>query len=205
MELGREFKPSRKMMLLLMNYLLLIILPLYALGIALVLTLILVYAVYNAALTFALAYLLPLTIVVVFTSYWIPKYYASITYLFNENEVRVERGVWWKTHQAVPYSRIMNVEAIQGPISRSLGIGTVDIYTAGNTGQSGGRNGPALRRSDAAIVSIPNFLEVREQILALVRGRPLFAQQGVSTDNVGLQMLQELKEIRKLLGDPAKA
>ncbi|MGQ9760113.1 MAG: PH domain-containing protein [Candidatus Methanomethylicaceae archaeon] len=46
---------------------------------------------------------------------------------------------------AVPFSRIMSVDTIQGPISRRLGVGTVDIYTAGYTGRSGGGGEPRSR------------------------------------------------------------
>ncbi|HPC28027.1 MAG TPA: PH domain-containing protein, partial [Candidatus Methanomethylicus sp.] len=49
----------------------------------------------------------PLVVSTLFTLYWIPKFYKSITYCMTESEVRVERGVWWKERHAIPYSRIM--------------------------------------------------------------------------------------------------
>jgi membrane protein YdbS with pleckstrin-like domain len=197
MQIGIEFKPSKKMMILLLTYLVLIITPLYAAGLIGMLAFYL-SLMYLAAMIFALVYLLPLTAIVMFTIFWIPKYYDSIKYLFSENEIRVERGVWWKTRQALPYSRIMNVETIQGPLSRHFGIGNVDIYTAGNTGQTG-NSGPGLRRSDATILHVAEFLEIRDQILRFVRGRPLFGSQEVESDATGPLILKELKDIRKLL------
>jgi membrane protein YdbS with pleckstrin-like domain len=88
---------------------------------------------------------LPLLVViaiVAFVAYWIPKYFASITYTLTSDEVLVERGVWWKMKHTVPYARVMSIDVIQGPLSRRFGIGSVQIYTAGYTGPAGGTAGP---------------------------------------------------------------
>jgi len=88
----------------------------------------------------------------------------------------------------------MSVEVVQGPISRRLGIATVDIHTAGYTGAAGGTAGPQSRRAEASLIHILNYSEVREKVLSLVRGRPLFGVSGVTAD-----MLTELRRIRELL------
>jgi membrane protein YdbS with pleckstrin-like domain len=199
MNIGEEFRPSPKMMLLYFTYLALIMIPLFAIGFGALLLLLLYFNESFAAMVFALAYLLPITAIALFTMYWIPKYYRSIKYILTESEVRAERGVWWKLRQAIPYSRIMNAETIQGPLSRRYKIGTVDIYTAGYTGQAGGSSGPAKRRSEAAFMSREDYIELREQILGFVKGRPLFGALAAATDATPREMLEELKAIRKLL------
>lgn len=199
MNIGEEFHPSPKMMLLYFTYLALLMIPLYAIGFG-VLFLLLFYFLENfAAMVFALAYLLPITVAAIIAMFWIPKYYRSIKYVLTESEVRAERGVWWKIRQAIPYSRIMNAETIQGPISRRYRIGTVDIYTAGYTGQAGGSGGPGTRRSEAAFMNREDFVELREQVLGFVKGRPLFGATTAQTDTTPKEMLEELKAIRKLL------
>ena|GEM_PF-6039762 len=50
-----------------------------------------------------------------------PSYYDSITYELTGDEVVVKHGVWWRIKYIVPYSRIMSVGIVQGPISRRLG------------------------------------------------------------------------------------
>jgi rubrerythrin len=90
----------------------------------------------------------------------------------------------------VPYSRVMSVDVIQGPISRHFGLATVDVYTAGYTGVSGGSGGPRSRRAEASILFVPNAEEIRESILQRVRSRPLFG---------GDATLSELRAIRELL------
>jgi membrane protein YdbS with pleckstrin-like domain len=140
-----------------------------------------------------------LTAVTLFALFWIPNYFKSIKYLFTETDVRVEIGVWRKERHAIPYSRIMNVDTIQGPISRIYGLGTVDIYTAGYTGVAGGTGGPKARRAEASLINVPDFHDLREQVLEVVRGKPLFGLPAAATDNISEQMLSELKEIRKLM------
>jgi membrane protein YdbS with pleckstrin-like domain len=180
------------------TYLALIIVPLFVLGLCATSYMLLINEV-TVATIFAIFYFLPLIVITIFVSYWIPKYCRSIKYLLTENEVRVERGVWWKMRHAVPFSRIMSIDTIQGPLSRHFGIGTLDIYTAGYTGRAGGGSGPSVRRAEASIMFVPNFLELREEILNIVKGRSLFGTSGTLSEVLGQQILEELKEIRKLL------
>ena len=134
-----------------------------------------------------------------FVAYWIPKYYDSISYALEKDEVAVERGVWWKMKQVVPYSRVMSVDVIQGPISRRFGIGSVHVHTAGYTGPAGGSAGPGTRGAEATIWGIPNFTEVRDTMISVVRGRPLFGAPETITREIELEILEELKKIRKAI------
>jgi hypothetical protein len=104
---------------------------------------------------------------------------------------------------AVPFSRVMSLDTIQGPLSRRLGIGTVDIYTAGYTGVSGGTGGPGTRRAEASIVHVTDFIELRERILRIAGGRPLFSTPKAAFEDTGQQMLSELREIKELLSKKA--
>lgn len=198
MKISEPFQPDPKMKTLYFTYLALIIVPLFVLGLCATSYMLLINEV-TVATIFAIFYFLPLIVITIFVSYWIPKYCRSIKYLLTENEVRVERGVWWKMRHAVPFSRIMSIDTIQGPLSRHFGIGTLDIYTAGYTGRAGGGSGPSVRRAEASIMFVPNFLELREEILNIVKGRSLFGASGTLSEVLGQQILEELKEIRKLL------
>ncbi len=143
-----------------------------------------------------LLFFVPLGFTIIFVFYWIFKYYESIIYHLTSDEVVVERGVWWKMKHTVPYARIMSVDTVQGPISRKLGIATVDIYTAGYTGVSGGTGGLRSRRAEASIMHVSNFSEVREKVLSMVRGKPLF---GARVSDLEAEMLLELRKIKELL------
>ena len=145
---------------------------------------------------------IPLTVtlaVVLFTAYWIPKYFSSISYILGEEEVSVERGVWWKMKHVVPYARVMSVDIIQGPISRRFGVGSVHVHTAGYTGPAGGTAGPGTRGAEATIWGVPNFVDVRNMIIDVVRERPLFTLPRAAAHDLGSEILQELREIKAAL------
>ena len=198
MKVGRKFVPHRNLKKVYGVYLSLVAIPL------LISTILPIWAVFTFApevWRVAWAYLfIPLIIVLAilgFLAYWIQKYYSSISYTLKEDEVMVERGVWWKMKHVVPYARVMSVDVIQGPISRRFGIGSVQVHTAGYTGGRGGTAGPGARGAEAAIWGVPNFVEIRDAIIELVRGRPLFGMPRAAAPDIGSEMLKELKKIRK--------
>jgi membrane protein YdbS with pleckstrin-like domain len=190
----KSFKPHPNMVKLFDYYLLMAIVPEIAFG------LIVTSAVYifQPQYTYipAISIFVPVAVVTGFVFYWIRKYYRSINYQLTRDEVVVEHGVWWKMKHTVPYARVMSVDIIQGPLSRSLGIATVDIYTAGYTGVAGGTGGPGSRRAEASIMHVSDFTVTRENILQIVRGKPLF---GTTTSDTGAEMLSELRKMRELL------
>lgn len=145
---------------------------------------------------------IPLTatlVVVLFVAYWIPKYFSSISYMLSEEEVMVERGVWWRMKHVVPYARVMSVDIIQGPISRLFSVGSVHVHTAGYTGPAGGTAGPGARGAEATIWGVPDFVDVRNTIISSVRGRPLFAAPRAGAHDLGSEILEELRAIKEAL------
>lgn len=190
--LEEVLKPHRKMVLLYRIYLALLATPL-TLGGIVVSWLVHIYEPAYLLIPL-LAFFVPIIIVVCFVLYWSSRYYRSITYYLTGEEVVVERGVWWRVKSTVPYARVMSVDVVQGPISRRLGLATVDIHTAGYTGAAGGTAGPTTRRAEASFIHISNYTEVREKVLNVVRGRPLFAVRDATSD-----MLTELRRIREVL------
>lgn len=71
----------------------------------------------------------PLLLVIIFTLWWIGAYYRTIRYRFTPFEISWERGVWFRQTGIVPYHRITNIDIIQGPLSRFLGISHLKIQT----------------------------------------------------------------------------
>lgn len=192
--MGESFKPDPNMIRLYHIYTSLVTVPLAIIG--LLVTWIISWFNLAIAYSVALIFFTPLIVVSAFVLYWIGRYYESITYHLTDDEVMVERGVWWKMKHTVPYSRVMSLDIVQGPISRRLGMATVDVYTAGYTGVAGGSGGPRTRRAEASILCVSNFAEVREEILGMVRGRPLF---GARPGDVGAEIIAELRKIRSVL------
>jgi hypothetical protein len=194
-----SFKPHPNMVKLLDYYLLMAIMPEIIVG--LIVTLLVHMLDPPYAYIPAISFFIPIALITSFVFYWIRRYYQSINYQLTRDEVVVEHGVWWKMKHTVPYARVMSVDTIQGPLSRSLGIATVDIYTAGYTGVAGGTGGPSRRRAEASIMHVSDFAETRENILCIVRGKPLFATTASDTST---EMLSELRKMRELLEKSSK-
>jgi len=134
---------------------------------------------------------LPIVAVLIFTAYWIPKYYDSIVYKLTENEIIWKRGVWFKNTGIVPYNRITNIDITQGPISRKFGIAALKIQTAGYSGQQA--------RSEIRINGIEDFEELREVIMGFVKGKKPVAVETYEEENIDSRILNEVVRIRKLL------
>jgi len=153
------------------------------------------------ALAFAVtvALLFPLLLVVGLITFWIRKYYSSITYVLTNDEIVVEKGVWWKRKSFVPYNRITNICVVQGPIARRFGLGTIRVQTAGFSG--GGSAGGTV--AEAVILGVKNFEEIRNVITGFVkRVGPVAVEaeaEAPAPKDIDKQILSELRKIRKAL------
>ena len=133
---------------------------------------------------------IPILAILIFIAYWIPRYYETIVYKLTKDEIVWRRGVWFKKTGVVPYNRITNIDIVQGPISRMLGIATLKIQTAGYSGQA---------RPEIKIEGIEQFEELREMIMEFVKGKKPVAVETYEEENIDLKILNELVKIRKLL------
>jgi membrane protein YdbS with pleckstrin-like domain len=75
--------------------------------------------------------------------WWVPAmllvgpYYRSLSYDIRDDEVIVRAGVWTRSVKHVPYRTVTNLTVKRGILDRWLGLGTLDIQTAGTSGTSG--------------------------------------------------------------------
>jgi len=148
--------------------------------------------------------------VFVIFAYWVKLYYQSMWYELHEDEMRWNRGVWFRTTGIVPYNRITNLDLRQGPVMRWLNISTLSIQTAGYSGQA---------KAEIRIEAIEHADELRELIRALVRqsgsgvrndgtgtSAPVTSEPRSATGSMSsnLLILDELKKIRYLLEEKNK-
>ena len=155
------------------------------------------YLRFDQALTLALALLSPLMAGILFTVFWIPKFYSSIKYTLTNDEIIVEKGVYWKRKGFVPYNRITNINIIQGPLARRFELGTIRIQTAGFS------TGGGTHTAEAVILNVRKFEELKDTIMNFVRKlKPVAVEaeaEALAPENVDKQILDELRKIRKSL------
>jgi membrane protein YdbS with pleckstrin-like domain len=143
----------------------------------------------------ALSVLLPVFVIFGIALYWIRKFHSSIRYVLGEDEIMVEKGVWWKTKSMVPYNRITNVNIYQGPLSRRYGIGRLAVQTAGFSGV----NSSGYKTAEADIIGIRNFEETKDAVMGYVKGMKPVAVEAEAEPVKGInrEVLEELRRIRK--------
>lgn len=79
-------------------------------------------------------------------------------YEIRDEEVDLQRGIFWISRTLVPLARIQHVDTQSGPLQRRFGLATVIFYTAAGPNQI-----PEL--------SAPVAAGVRDRIAALTRHR----------------------------------
>ncbi len=77
-------------------------------------------------------------------------------YEIRDEEVDLQRGIFWVSRTLVPLARIQHVDTQSGPLQRRFGLATVVFYTAAGANQI-----PEL--------SAPVAAEVRDRISELTR------------------------------------
>ena len=89
----------------------------------------------------------------------IPPYYRSIRYELHSEEVIVRIGIITKSVKHVPFRTVTNIKMSRGPLDRLLGTGTLDIETAGMSGQGG---------AEQSLVGLTDVESVYEQVAAVL-------------------------------------
>jgi len=206
MQTAQKISPNKELMKLYFSYLLFaeaggvltVVLPVVAAA--------LIFMPSEEALIVSGFVVSPFLFSVAFVAFWIPRYYTSISYALSEAEISVERGVWWKQENTVPYNRITNIDVVQGPLSRRFGLAKVRVQTAGYSATGGGAV------AEVTITGIKNYEEIRDFILSRTRilkpvavevhteiGEDKAKPEAITQGDVSQRMLAELKMIREIL------
>jgi uncharacterized membrane protein YdbT with pleckstrin-like domain len=128
-------------------------------------------------------------------------YYRSLRYEIQDDEVVVHVGIWTESVKHVPYRTVTNVQVKRDVVDRLLGTGTLNIQTAGMSGQKG---------AEERLVGLSNVQEVYASVageLRRFRGGMAPTQADVEEEpamalpgDLG-EILAEVRAIRKSLED----
>lgn len=103
---------------------------------------------------FVMAVLLAFTVVGTFI------YWSRFEFRVGEDDIRIDSGLFSRTHRSIPFDRIQDVDITQGPLARILGLARVKFETGGSA---------AGDADEGALAAIP--LERAEQLRLRVRSR----------------------------------
>ena len=96
-------------------------------------------------------------------------------YIVTDRSLRIREGALLIHEATFTYANVQNLKIHQGPIERLLGISNLVVETAGGAGgKSEGKRGPGafphMHGHQGVFRGIKNPAEVRDQILALLKG-----------------------------------
>ena len=120
----------------------------------------------------------------------------NLTYIVRNDRVTIQSGILTKKEQNIPYRSITDFVLKRGPFDRILGIGTIQIQTAGQSQTATGYEGCLSGLLDYNSV----HGDLRDKLKSLhpvsestTTSEPI----NLSNENVLTQILEELKKIRK--------
>ena len=87
-------------------------------------------------------------------------YWRRFEYRVGASEIRIDSGIFSRTHRSIPFDRIQDVDISQGVLARLLGIARVKLET-------GGSSGP--KADEGVLQAIP--LKRAEDLRNLIRSR----------------------------------
>ena len=79
-----------------------------------------------------------------------------LRYCLTDCALLVEKGIWFKSRKTIPLDKITDLELVQGPLLRVLGMWTINVQTAGS-----GSHMPV-----ASLIGVVKPEQVREEILS---------------------------------------
>ncbi|UCG02799.1 MAG: PH domain-containing protein [Candidatus Heimdallarchaeota archaeon] len=127
----------------------------------------------------------------------LPLYVNRMEFIVHGNEVIVKKGLVNRTIKYCPYRTVTNISTTAGPLDRLLGIGCVNIQTAGK----GGATGP-----EEKLEGLPLYHEIRDYILRQLRiyyravsGSEVPTHDETDLSTVQREMVNELRDIKRLL------
>jgi membrane protein YdbS with pleckstrin-like domain len=94
-------------------------------------------SVINYFLILSLSIIGYIAIVIILSEIYARMSYNRWFYEFNDDGLKLERGIIWKRYSNIPYERIQNVDVHRGIIARMLGFSSIMIQTAGYSAQPG--------------------------------------------------------------------
>jgi membrane protein YdbS with pleckstrin-like domain len=136
-----------------------------------------------------LIWIIPAIVIVV-------RYYQSLHYEIHEDEVIMHVGVITKTVKHVPFRTITNLKVKRGPFDRLFGLGTVDIQTAGKSGENG---------AEESLVGLSDVREVYNQITSKLRSikqLEIYSQnddKSIIEHKFRIETIELLQQIRNLI------
>lgn len=114
-------------------------------------------------------------------------WHRNLEYAIESQRIVIRKGILTRIQQNIPFSMVTDFRLHRSLYDRALGIGSIQVQTAGQ--------GVAGAGYEGKLVGLETWADRHEDLRGRIRGT------APSTDEVGLKdILDELREIRRVLG-----
>lgn len=158
---------------------------------------------WRSAITAALLLLLVLAVGILL-------YWRRFEYRVGAHEIRIDSGIFSRTHRSIPFDRIQDVDITQGPVARLIGLARVKFETGASAGEEEGvlqairldraeelRTLVRARRTDTAAIAEEAEEVERPPVYTMTVQRLLLA----GTFNFSLALFAGLFGLTQTVGD----
>jgi len=94
--------------------------------------------------------------------WWIPTFFNTIKYTLKDDHIEIDKGVWWQQNKTIPFLKITDVKAIQGPLQRHFSLGSLYLQTAGMGTQN---------TAEGRLTGLTEYKQKQQDLLNYIRNR----------------------------------
>lgn len=147
---------------------------------------------YEHLLIWIMSIHLPTFTLLIYSFWWIPHWYESISFTIGDREIVSRFGVFWKQERQVDISKINMVHVSQGPIQRYFKTKHVHVHTAAMG---------AASTAEVIFFDLSDAEKTKEKILEMVEKRRYYAKPDEKErEKTSIEIaIKELISIRKLI------
>lgn len=148
----------------------------------------------------------PFISIVILSAIYETKYVRNFSYKITEDNIVISHGVFTKTRATIPFSRIQNINIVNGVFDRMFKTFTVKIETAGSSGAAQAAQSGHIR-PEGYIPGLKNPYDIENTIKKMMTKYSqvpsgledkIFKPEEVAFDNFISYILSKMREGEKL-------
>ncbi len=151
--------------------------------------------------------IIPYLMIVISANSYLKAYIRNFYYTFSKENIVINHGVFTKTRATIPYSRIQNINIVNGVFDRMYDLFTVKIETAGSSAAAQSAQGGGVVKPEGFIPGLKEPRNIENKINEMITkyaGIPsgledkIFKPEELAFDNFISYILSKMRGGEKL-------
>lgn len=149
--------------------------------------------------------ILPYLVIIILYRMYLTAYIRNFSYSISEDKIVINHGVFTHTRATIPYSRIQNINIVNGVFDRMYKTFTVKIETAGSSAAAGAQGGHIRPEGYIPGLKDPHMIErkINEMMIKFSQipsglEDKIFKPEELAFDNFISYIMSKMREGEKL-------